>query len=201
MKMIGVVVALAAAVACGPAAAAVYAFNAKLTGAAEAPSNASPGTGFGVITFDDALHQMTVDVDFVNLLAGVTATHLHAATPTPFTGVAGVATQTPTFLGFPAGVTRGSYLRTFDMTLASSYRAGYLSSFGGSTAAAEAALITAAKGGQAYLNIHTTQFPGGEIRGFLTPVPEPATWGLMLLGFGTAGVMLRTRRRAVNLVG
>ena len=29
----------------------------------------------------------------------------------------------------------------------------------------------------------------------LTAVPEPATWGLMLLGFGAMGGMLRTRRR------
>lgn len=28
-------------------------------------------------------------------------------------------------------------------------------------------------------------------------VPEPATWGLMILGFGGAGAMLRSRRRAV----
>lgn len=31
----------------------------------------------------------------------------------------------------------------------------------------------------------------------ITAVPEPATWGLMILGFGGAGAMLRTRRRVV----
>lgn len=200
MKGLGIAVVLAAALAAAPATAAVYVFSATLTGPAEAPPNASPGHGVGRITFDDGLHTMTVDVDFADLLGNVTAAHIHAATPTPFTGVAGVATQTPTFAGFPSGVKNGSYLQTFDMSLASSYRAAYLIGFGGSTAAAEAALITAAKGGQAYFNVHTTQFPGGEIRGFLTSVPEPATWGLMLLGFGTAGVMLRSRRRAINLV-
>jgi opacity protein-like surface antigen len=201
MRSLGIAVALTVALAAAPAAAAVYAFNAKLSGAAEAPPNTSPGSGFGVITFDDVLHQMTVDVDFVNLLAGVTAAHIHAATVTPFTGTAGVATQTPTFSGFPNGVTRGSYFQTFDMTLASSYRAGYLNGFGGSTAAAEAALITAAKGGQAYLNIHSSLFPGGEVRGFLTPVPELGTWALMLLGFGAAGAMLRARRPVINPIG
>jgi hypothetical protein len=29
-----------------------------------------------------------------------------------------------------------------------------------------------------------------------TVVPEPATWGLMILGFATAGVLLRGRRRS-----
>jgi hypothetical protein len=32
----------------------------------------------------------------------------------------------------------------------------------------------------------------------LSPVPEAATWGMMVLGFGLAGVTLRTRRRAVS---
>ena len=29
----------------------------------------------------------------------------------------------------------------------------------------------------------------------LTAVPEPATWALMIVGFGGAGAMLRSRRR------
>ena len=30
-----------------------------------------------------------------------------------------------------------------------------------------------------------------------TPVPEPTTWALMIMGFGTAGAMLRRRRTVV----
>ena len=44
---------------------------------------------------------------------------------------------------------------------------------------------------RAYINFHTTQFPGGEIRGFLS-TPEPAT---MVLVGGGALFLLRRRRR------
>ncbi len=48
---------------------------------------------------------------------------------------------------------------------------------------------------RAYLNIHTTQYPNGEIRGFVVsaPIPEPATWGM--LGAGLVGLAVMSRRR------
>jgi hypothetical protein len=49
--------------------------------------------------------------------------------------------------------------------------------------------------GRSYINFHTTQFGGGEIRGALLVVPEPATAGLLLCGLGA--LSMRRRRRAV----
>jgi CHRD domain/PEP-CTERM motif len=42
--------------------------------------------------------------------------------------------------------------------------------------------------GKSYINFHTVQFGGGEIRGALTVVPEPST--ILLLGVGTLSLAL-----------
>ena len=180
-----------AVVAAGSASAAIVSYQANLSGPAEAPPNASPATGFGQLDYDDATHMMHIQVSFSGLLAGNTACHIHAATALAGAGTAPVATPTPTFPGFPSGVTSGTFDATFDMSLLSSYRAGFVTANGGTAASAEAALFASIAAGTSYLNIHTSVFPGGEIRGFWFAVPTPAS-GAML---GLAGLMAARRRR------
>lgn len=183
-------------IAAGIAQAAVFSFEADLSGPAEAPPNASPGIGTALFTYDDSAHTLSFSVSFSGLTGVTTASHIHAATTTPGTGTAGVATQVPTFSAFPLGVTTGSFSQTLDLTQASSYNPSYVTAHGGTPAGAETALISAINGGQAYLNIHTATFPGGEIRGFLTPVPEPAETASVLTGLAGAGVLVFRRLRA-----
>jgi hypothetical protein len=158
----------------------VIVFLATLNGLSESPPNSSPGTGTAEVDFDTTTNMMHVRASFAGLTTPTTASHIHSATAIPGTGIAGVATTTPSFPGFPLGVQSGTYDATFDMTMASSYNPAFVTANGGTPASAEAALLASMKAGTSYFNIHTTQNPGGEIRGFLTAVPEPSS--LVLLG-------------------
>jgi len=168
-------------------------YTAALTGAAEFPVNASPGTGFAKVEYDPAAHTLWVNVSFSDLLGTTTASHIHCCvSPSAPVPTAGVATTTPTFTGFPSGVTSGTYDWTFDLTLASSFNPAFVTANGG-LANAEAVLANGLADGHAYLNIHTSLFTGGEIRGFLAPVPVPAAaW---LFGSGLLGLMGIARRK------
>ncbi len=168
-------------------------YSVALSGPNESPANASPGVGSGTVAYDTTLHTLALSLSFSGLTGTTTASHIHAATAVADTGTAGVATTTPTFAGFPLGVTSGTYTNTLDLTLASSYNPAYVTANGGTTASAELALISALNTDKAYWNVHTSTFPGGEIRGFVTAVPEPTSFAAVGLG-GLALVRRRTRR-------
>lgn len=169
-------------------------FSATLSGAAERPMPvASPATGFGTVrVIGDSIR---VNVSFTGLTAGLAAGHLHALAGPE--GSAGVA------IGFPnltplLGSTSGTYTALIDLTLASSYTMGFVTASGGTAALAKARFLGALDTEEVYFNLHTSAFPGGEIRGNITAVPEPASWAMLVVGFGLAGTALR-RRPAVAI--
>ena len=175
-------------------------FVADLSGAHEVPSNDSPGTGSVTATFDLATHMFDIHVTFSGLTSGTIAAHIHAPTLAPSSGKAGVATQVPFFEGFPIGVTSGTYDHTFDTSLASFYNPAFITANGGTVASAEAVFAQALNEHKAYFNIHTDNFPSGEIRGFLRVLPVPEAIPTMLcLGMGLIGLEMFRRKFGARL--
>lgn len=150
------------------------------------------GSGSTIVDIDIVAHTLRVRATFSGLSGNTTASHIHAPTAVPFTGNAGVATEVPSFAGFPLGVTAGSMDQTLDTSAASSWNPAFLTANGGNVFSAEAAFASYLAQGRSYLNIHSSTFPGGEIRGYLAPVPEASAliiWSLL----GIAATFSRRR--------
>ena len=170
-KSLLVVAALAATL---PAAAATFTFSAVLSGANEAPPNASTATGNTLVTFDDSNSSVTVGVTFAGLSSVATAAHIHCCSgPGANSGVALAMT------GFPSstGTTYNAVLSVF------------------SGANTFASVLVGAQAGLAYVNVHNgALFPGGELRGNLMPIPEASTYAMMLAGLAAVGALARRRQ-------
>lgn len=175
-----------------PVHATIINFQTMLSGTNENPIVITPGTGSATVVIDTILNTMFVGVSFSGLAGVTSASHIHCCEQAP--NNAGVATTTPTFAGFPLGVTAGSFTSTLDLTLLSSYNPAFVALHGGTAAGAEAFLVAGMTAGQSYFNIHTVSNPGGEIRGQLLAVSEPDTLALLAGAVLLAALGRRHRR-------
>ena len=159
----GAAVAAALLISATPSSAQVVNMTATLTGAEE--TTATPGVlglltgavGTATVSVDATNEEVAVQLNLFNFATGTSAGHIHVGPR----GVAG-----PVVLNFP--IPTG---RTGDLPL--SFRLGVAAFVArpeiGINSMSD--LIQAIVGGGAYVNIHTSQYPAGEIRGQLVPVP------------------------------
>jgi hypothetical protein len=106
----------------------------------------------------------------------------------------GIAVGNTTLPGFPLGVTSGSYDRILSLNDPTIYNVTFLGNNGNSATTAGSTFVAALAAGKTYWNIHSSAFPGGEIRAFPVPVPEPAA--ALLVGMSVAGLGMARRRNA-----
>lgn len=126
----------------------VIELRATINAAQETPTaSTSPATGSAIMLYDVAANTFDLIVSISNLTNTATGSHIHE-------GVAGVAGGVVTNLGGEAVYTRSG------TTLTATFRG---LTHGGDK-------LKLIQGG-AYFNIHSAQFPGGEVRGQLIPRP------------------------------
>ena len=138
--------AFAALAACSRAQ--VVQFNASLNSAQESPASTSGATGSAIMLYDVNANTFDLIVTINNFANPVIASHIHEGAP-------GVAGPVVTPLGAET-----VYTRTGN-TLTATFRG--ITHLG--------TKLTLLQNG-AYYNVHSSQFPGGEIRGQLIAVPK-----------------------------
>jgi len=161
---------------------------------------------FGAATFilNDAMTAMTfnaliINIDFTGTQTAdvndnLTAAHIHAGpavTPTTNAGVVWGFFGAPFNDNNPNDVVMTPFPGGVGGTISGKWDAA--EGNGGATLTAQLPNILA---GRSYINFHTTQFGGGEVRGAILPIPEPETYALMLAGLGAALIARKRRQKS-----
>lgn len=154
--------------------------NAVLTGSQEVPPTGSAATATAVLTYNSVAQDLLYSVVFQNLTSPATASHIHFGA---------LGTKGPVIFPFtspgPPSATSGMFNGTLTAADFHPDAADGINTF------AEA--IAAIQAGDTYVNIHSSTFPAGEIRGQVALTPEPATFGVVATVMAL-GLFVRRRR-------
>jgi hypothetical protein len=141
-------------------------FYSSVLDAAQAGSAGRTGSGSASLTLDGS--SLSWHIEYSGLSGTSTTAHIHG----PAAPGSSASPVTSPFVG-----TYGVKAGTFD---------------GSATLTSQN--ITDLNAGLLYINIHSSTFGGGEIRGQITTVPEPSTYAL--IGASALGALALRRRRA-----
>lgn len=185
LRLLGIIFAALFASAVAGTAVAGPMFVAPLEGTQEVPPVVTDASGVARFEFNDALTEMTYSLEVFDI-SNVTMAHIHLA---PL-GVNG-----PVILWlYPSAPPAELIPGLFNGLLAS--RTVTAADLVGLLAGESlTALYDEMVAGNTYVNVHTRQFPGGEIRGQIQRVSEPGT--MVILGLGLAALAVMRRRRTV----
>ncbi len=140
-------------------------FHATLDGYSEVPAISTPGKGAFRATLSADGASLTYQLEYVGLKAPATAAHVHFGKP-------GTAGGVMFFLcggdGKPACPGLGG---SVSGTVVAANILGPAAQ--GISPGDLAAALAAMRAGAAYVNVHSTMFPAGEIRGEIEPGPGP----------------------------
>jgi hypothetical protein len=163
--------------------------TATLTGDGESPSTA---TGTGTVQYISAENELIVALAFTGLESPTTipagvpgAAHIHFGPDPASNGPPIFPFIEPYANNFPLDVTSGTYITTLTAASLLPDPAGGINTF--------AQAVQAIEDGQTYFNIHTAEFPGGEIAGQITVTSVPEPGGLILLALGLGGILAIAR--------
>lgn len=160
-----------------PVQAAIVTLTSTLNGGNSAPANKSTATGTALMSFDDMTNLFDLSINVTGLTkTTLTNSHIHLGASGVNGGIIfnlGAGTS-PNWTNTASGMSLALTGQLFPTGLGDINK-------------------TALLAGNTYLNIHTTTFGSGEIRGQLTAVPLPAAaW---LLGSGLIGLMGAASRK------
>jgi len=172
MKKIKAVAALFAfAIIASSAKADIFTYHFLLDGGQEVPPVTTTATGSCTVTLNDSTNQVSASCTYSGLSSNANNAHIH-------TGALGVSGPPIVNLSFTAA-TSGTASVTNDPL--------------------SPAEVTAMKDGDTYINIHSVNHGGGEIRGqVVASLPAVSTWGMLAMAIlvGTAGTLTLRRRNA-----
>ena len=168
------IAALSLGILAAPGVAAVHTYTFRMNGAQEVPPVNTAATGLCTVTLDDATNMVSASCTYTGLSSNANNAHIHMQAP---------------------GQPTGGPIVNLTFTAATS----------GTASGSEALLDaeeTAMIAGTCYVNIHSANNPGGEIRGqVVAEVPAVSTWGVVattiLLVIAATVVLYRKKHAAI----